>query len=241
MSCALPGRVLLHRDQRRHAAALEVRASHEVSGALGGDHGHVDVGRRLDQVEADVEAVREEQALAGRQVRRDLGVVGALLFGVGHEDHDDVGLGAGVGDGEDAQSRVLGLGDRRGVGAQSHAHVVAAVVQVERVRVALGAVAEDRDLLGHQEFGFGVNFVVHRGHGESFVVYCWSLCAQPSLGSATRPVRWSSTSVKTSRARSSSSHAAGVPASITVTDVGPTSMIEAPAFVIVSSMAGRCL
>ena len=102
MSCACAGGVLVHGDERRHAAALDVRATHEVAGALGRDHRDVDVGRRVDQVEADVEAVGEEQALAGGEVRRDVGVVGPLLLGVGHEDHDDVGLGAGVGDREHA-------------------------------------------------------------------------------------------------------------------------------------------
>ena len=67
---------------------------------------------RVDQIEANVEAVREEQALPRREVRRDLGVVGALLLGVGHEDHDHVRLGAGVGDREHAQSGLLGLVDR---------------------------------------------------------------------------------------------------------------------------------
>jgi len=53
-------------DQRRHAATLQIGATHEVPGTLRRDHRHVDVGRRLDQIEANVEAVGEEQALAGR-------------------------------------------------------------------------------------------------------------------------------------------------------------------------------
>ena len=161
-------RVLVDRDERRHAAAFYVRAAHEVAGALRRDHRHVDVGRRVDQVEADVEAVREQQALARREVRRDLGVVGVLLLGVGHEDHDDVGLFAGVGDGEDAKSRLFGLVHRRGLHAKTNAYVVAAVVEVERVGVALGAVAENRDLLVLEDVAIGVLLVVHRGHLQTF-------------------------------------------------------------------------
>ena len=73
----------MHRDERGHAAALDVGAPHEVARALGRDHGDVDVRGRLDQPEADVEPVREEETLARRQMRRDVGVVGALLLGVG--------------------------------------------------------------------------------------------------------------------------------------------------------------
>ena len=61
--------VLGHGDEARHAAALGVGAAHEVAGALRGDHGHVDARGRGDLAEADVEAVGEEQGVAGRQVR----------------------------------------------------------------------------------------------------------------------------------------------------------------------------
>ena len=43
----LAGGVLVDGDEARHAAALGVGAAHEVAGALGGDHDHVDaLGRR---------------------------------------------------------------------------------------------------------------------------------------------------------------------------------------------------
>ena len=41
---------------------LLVLRAHRVAGTLRGDHQHVDVGARLDEVEVDVEPVREEQA-----------------------------------------------------------------------------------------------------------------------------------------------------------------------------------
>ena len=85
--------------------------------------------------------------LPARQVRRDVGVVGALLLGVGYEHHDHVGLFTGLGDGDDAKARLFGLQDRRRLQSQADAHVVAAVVKVEGVGVALGAVAENGDLL----------------------------------------------------------------------------------------------
>ena len=66
-------------EQRRHAAAGLVDAAEEVAGALRRDHPDVDVARRVDPPELDVEAVGEHQELAGPEVRRDLGVVDRLL------------------------------------------------------------------------------------------------------------------------------------------------------------------
>ena len=43
-----------------------------MAGGLGGDQGDVNVRRRLDGAEADVEAVREEKELAFGQMRRDV-------------------------------------------------------------------------------------------------------------------------------------------------------------------------
>ena len=50
-----PGRVVVHRDQRGDTAPCDVLPPHEVAGALGGDHDHVDARRGLDAPEADVE------------------------------------------------------------------------------------------------------------------------------------------------------------------------------------------
>ena len=57
-------RVLENGDQRRHAATLLVLAAHQVARALGGDQHHVDILARLDLLEMDVEAVREQQRRA---------------------------------------------------------------------------------------------------------------------------------------------------------------------------------
>jgi hypothetical protein len=64
----------------------------------------------LDLVEVDVEAVREEQRVAGLEVRRDLLAVDGALHLVGQQDHHEVaGLG-GLGDLEHPQAGGLGLG-----------------------------------------------------------------------------------------------------------------------------------
>ena len=63
----LAGGVLGHGDEARHAAALGVGAAHEVARALRRDQRHVDVGRRHDLLEADGEAVGDEQRVARRR------------------------------------------------------------------------------------------------------------------------------------------------------------------------------
>ena len=62
-----------------------------MAGTLRGDHADGDVGRRLDQIEVDVEAVAEEQRVAVLQVRLDLVLENVGLCSVGGQQHDDVG------------------------------------------------------------------------------------------------------------------------------------------------------
>ena len=89
----------------------------------------------------------------------------------------------------------LGLGHRRRALAQADAHVDARVLQVERVGVALRAVADDRDLAAGDERPIGVRLVVHVGGHQLALPFTARrrAASRSSLGSATRPVRWSST------------------------------------------------
>ena len=129
-----------------------------------------------------------------------------LVLGVGPQEHDQVGLGGGVGDRQHPQPGGLGLGHRRRALAQADAHVDARVLQVEGVGVALRAVADDGDLAAGDEGAVGVLLVVHVGHQSSLPswrsapVRCqgWAVhrpsgaraVALSILGRATRPVRW---------------------------------------------------
>ena len=105
----MPGRVLLDRDQSRHARPLEVLAADEVARALGGDHDDVDVGRGLDEPVADVEAVREEQGVTRDERRRDRLRVHLALQVVRDQHHHQVGFLARLGGGEDPQAVALRL------------------------------------------------------------------------------------------------------------------------------------
>ena len=144
----LAGGVLLHAHEGGNAAPLLEKAAHGVARALGGDHADV-VGRTgLDVAVVDVEAVGEEHRGVLLEIR--LNVVGPdrPLRLVGRQDHDDVGLGDGVGDGCDLQALLLGLGDRLRTLAEPDNHLDARIAQVQRMGVALRSVADDGCLLG---------------------------------------------------------------------------------------------
>ena len=109
----IAGCILMHGNQRGHTAAFLEGAAHEVTRALRGDHDHVHVLRRLDAVEANVEAVRESERLALRQMSLDRLFVDLLLLGVGSEQHDDICPLRGIGDRHHLQALGFGLGLRR--------------------------------------------------------------------------------------------------------------------------------
>ncbi len=164
----LSGSVLLDGDQGRRATPLEVDLAHPVTGRLRGDQRYVDVGGRLDGLEADVEAVREHQHLARAQVRRDLLRVDAGLPGIRGQDHDHVRPGRGVAPRNDGQALGFGSRPRAAAGVEGHLHRNAAVPQVERVGMPLRSVPEDGDLLRLNESEVRRIVVVDGGHLSVF-------------------------------------------------------------------------
>ena len=149
-----------------------------MAGALGRDERDVDVCGRIDGAEADVEAVREHQGLGlavgafGLQAGFDLLVDlrGGL---VGDEEHDDIGPLARlrrVCDFEAGEFGFLGVG---GAGAEADFDVHAGVLEVEGVRVALRAVADDGDLLGLDEGEVCVLIVVGLCHDVPSLFERW--------------------------------------------------------------------
>ncbi len=156
--------VLGHGDQAGHAAALGVGAPHEVAGALRRHHDHVDALRRRDAAEAHVEAVGEGDGVARRsgsarcrrRTSRFCSVSGSRIM---------MTSASAAASATDRTRRPcgLGLGLRRRALAQADADVDAGVLQVQRVGMALGAVADDGDLAALDERPVGVLLVVHGG------------------------------------------------------------------------------
>ena len=155
----------MDRNQARHAGAALILRAHGVAGALRRDHQHVEIGARLDQVEMHVEAVGEHQRRAVLHVLGEMIAVDVALQFVGREHHHHVGPFGGLGDLHHLELLAFGLLHAGRALAQRDRDVLdAAVAQVERVGMALAAVADDGDLLALDQVQVGVAIVVNT-HG----------------------------------------------------------------------------
>jgi hypothetical protein len=151
----------VNRHEAGHAAALGVFAAHRVAGALGRHHDDVDAGLGLDQAEMHVQTMGKGDRRALAQVVMDVFAVGVGLKLIGHGEHDQVAPGGGLGDAHDLQALALGLGGAGGAFAQRHDDVLgAAVAQVQRVGMALAAIAQDRHLLVLDQVHIAIAIVV---------------------------------------------------------------------------------
>ena len=152
----------MDREQARHAGAALIFRAHGVAGPLGRDHHHVEIGARLDQIEMDVEAVREHQRRALLHVGVQMVVIDVGLQFVGREHHHHVGPFGGLGDFHDLELLAFRLLDALRALAQRHRDVLdAGIAQIERMGVALAAVADDGDLLALDQVQVGVAVVVN--------------------------------------------------------------------------------
>ena len=128
------------------------------------DHEYVHVGRRLNLLEMNIEAVGKSQRAAFLEVRRDLALVNVGLLLVRNQDHRDVRLLDGLGHRQNLQA--VGLRRRLGLRALIKADddVHAAVLQVQRMGMALTAVADNRYGLALQKIKIRVLVIVRFCH-----------------------------------------------------------------------------
>ncbi len=155
------GGILVCADEAGRALALEVGGTHGVARSLRGDHDDVAVRTHLDAAVVDVEAMGEGDRLARRQVRLDVLLVHGCLILIVDEDHDDVSPLCCLGSGQDLESLLLCLGLGLGALIEADLDVDARILEVQCVRVALGAVTDDGDLLAIQLAHVAVLLVVH--------------------------------------------------------------------------------
>ena len=146
-----------------------------MAGALGGDHGDVDVLAGLDQLVVDREAVDEEDGLATlAEVRSDVLFPDGSLLHVGDAHEHDVGATDGFGGLIDLEALLLRGGGGLGTLVQAHDDVQSAVAEVHRVGMSLGTEAEDGEGLVLQEAEIGVLIGVHFGrHGFGGKGFIW--------------------------------------------------------------------
>jgi hypothetical protein len=122
--------------------------------------------------------VPEQQPRTLLEVGLDLlGVDGALHL-VGSEDDDEVGLLHGVTDRGDGEALGLRLGAALGPLGQADSDVDARVAQVERVGVALAAVADDGHLRALDHAQVCVVVVEHLGHVGQLLRLCACVAVQ---------------------------------------------------------------
>ncbi|EKD61954.1 MAG: hypothetical protein ACD_54C00008G0001 [uncultured bacterium] len=165
------GCIGMHRHKARHAAAFGVFAAHGVAGAFGGHHDDVDALFRLDQAEMDVQAVGKGNRSTLTDVVVDVFLVGFSLQLVGHGEHDQIGPSRGFGDAHDLQAFGFGfLGGRRAFAQRDHKVFRARIAQVQRMGVALAAVAENGDLFVLDDVHIAVTIVINAHLGAPSLV-----------------------------------------------------------------------
>ncbi len=106
----LSGGVLVDGQQGGCAAAFDKYFADAMAGGFGSDHRDIDVRRRGDRAESDVEAVGKHQRLAGGQVGSDFLFVDFTRDRVRHQNHDDVGPGRHFGGTAYGQAAGFGFG-----------------------------------------------------------------------------------------------------------------------------------
>ena len=133
-----------------------------------------------------VEAVGEHQRRAVLHVGVQMVAIDVALQFVGRQHHHHVGPLGGLGHFHDLELLALGLLDaRRGLAQRDRDVLDAAVAQIERVGMALAAIADDGDLLALDQVQVGITIVVNThslnpldGHGPGLVlpvVLLWPL------------------------------------------------------------------
>src|SRR3954452_1848172 len=135
--------VLRDGDEARRARPRLEDLAHAMPGALGGDHDHVVAGAGRDLAEVHGEAMGEEHRGAGFEVGLDLALVDALLHVVGKEDRDELCALHSCGDGFHREPGFLRGAPRIAPETQPDLDLHAGVAQVERMGMALAAIADD--------------------------------------------------------------------------------------------------
>ena len=151
----------MHRHEAGHAAALDELAAHRVPRPLRRHHDDVDARLRLDQPEMHVQPMREGNRRPLAQVVVNVLPVSIRLQFIGHRHHQHVRPLGGVADRHDFKPLGLGLLRRGRALAQPHRHVLhARVPQVQRMRMALAAVADHGHLLVLDQVDVAVAIVI---------------------------------------------------------------------------------
>ena len=139
--------------------------------AFGGYHEDIDVVGRDDLLEVDIEAVGKGQGTARSEVIPDFVFIYVGLFFIGNKDHGDVRTGDGFGDGLDGKTGFTGFFCRFAPFIEADGDIDPAVAEVERMGVALAAVADDSDFLSFHSFPIDILIIKHFCHSTSLLYH----------------------------------------------------------------------
>ena len=154
----------MYANQIRNTLALGIGAADNVARALRRNHDNVDILRRDDLLEVDVEAVRKCEAVAGLEVRLDGFLIDIRLLLVRNQHHNDVARLGSLSRGHNGQAGSLCLLLVLGTGTQADNNIDAGIMQVFRMRMALGTKADDGNGLAVQQGQVAVRIIVHLYH-----------------------------------------------------------------------------
>jgi hypothetical protein len=147
--------------QARHAAALLVFAAHRMARSLRRHHQNVDGLLRLDQAEMHVEAVGEGNRRAIADIRSNLVAIDVGLQFVRRRHHHQVGPFGDVGHRHHLEAVGFDLLGGRRAGLETDGDVLhSGILEVERMRPALAAIADDGDLLALDQIEIGITIVI---------------------------------------------------------------------------------
>ena len=143
--------ILLYSDQARCALACNVLRTNSVARSLRSDHGDVDIFRRYDAAEMNVEAMREHQHITFFQVRLDIFAVQLRLLLIIDQDHDDISLLCSLCRCVYFEALLLCSLPASGSFIQTDDDLASGISQIQCMSMTLAAVADDCDCLAFQK------------------------------------------------------------------------------------------
>ena len=158
------GSVLIYCDKAGNASADLVLGTYSVTRALRSDHDNVNVSRRNDLTEVDIEAVCESKGLACGEVRSDAFLIKISLSLIVDEDHDEICLLSSLSGCVNLKACVLSLLPALGAFVQTDNDINAALLEVQSVCVTLAAVADDSNGLAVEQGQVAVFLMINLCH-----------------------------------------------------------------------------
>ena len=136
-------RILFGSNKARNTLAINELAANQMTRPLRRNHANGDIGLRFNQLKVDIQAVPKQQRIAVFQVGGNFIFKDLLLRGIWCQQHDYVCPLGSFCYGLDLKAGFLGLCRRLGAFTQTNNNLDAGIAQVLRVRVPLGAVANN--------------------------------------------------------------------------------------------------